>query len=249
MDAALAPVALVTGGAVRIGRAICRALAAAGHAVAVHHRTSSAAAAELCAEIIAAGGRAEPFAADLTRPPEIAQLAADVERAFGRVDVLVNNASVFPSTPFLGTPPTEIASALDTSVALHVRAPLLLVRALAPGMQARGRGVVVNLGDSVADRAGFAPYSASKAALASLTRSLARELAPEIRVNMVSPGAILPAPGPAADRAAADALARVVAKIPMGRAGTPAEIAAAVVFLVSGPGYVTGQDIAVDGGR
>jgi len=241
------PVALVTGAARRIGRAIATCLARAGHDVAIHYRTSSEAATALARELSQEGVRAEAVCADLADRDDVRRLAEDVEGAFGRVDVLVNNASVFHATPLLGTDPDTLLAAAERFYAVHVLAPLALARALAPGMVARGSGRIVSIADVAlsAPRAHHAPYLASKAALVTLMRSLARELAPHVAVNVVSPGVILPPDG---DEHVVDEAA-LLARVPAGRFGTPEEVAEAVLFFAQGPAFVTGQVLAVAGGE
>jgi len=237
------PVALVTGAARRIGRSIALLFAARGHDVALHCHRSEAQAGAVADEIRAAGGTAAVFAADLTDADAVPALATGVVAEFGRVDVLVNNASRFEDFDLRGAAPSALAHAADADHALHVRAPLLLTLALRESLLSGGRGAVVNLGDAYLDRPGHVTYCASKAALAQLTRSLARALAPGIRVNMVSPGAVLPAGGDEV------AFARLAAEIPLRRTGTPEEVAEAVYWLACEGDYVTGQNLAVDGGR
>ena len=238
-------VALVTGAARRIGRGIALELAAAGLAVAVHHRSCAADADRVVEEIVRAGGVAHAFAADLAVAGAPRLLAREVLARFGRIDVLVNNASAFPSTPL----PAADAGAFDAAVAqvlaVHVAAPLALVDALASSLRAGGCGAIVNLGDACRQRAHHAAYLASKAALESLTRNLARDLAPEIRVNMVAPGSILPATHDDHDIA----IPRLVARVPLRRLGEVSEVAAAVRFLAMDARFVTGQVLGVDGGQ
>lgn len=238
-------VALVTGASRRIGRAIAERLARAGYAVAVHHRTPGGGA-DTVAACRALGVEARPFQADLEDEGAAAELARSVEAEFGRVDVLVHNASVFEATSFLASPVAEITSEARRGFAVHVIAPLVLTRLLAPGMIERGGGSVIALGDVAlrAPRARFAPYLASKAALVTAMLSLSRELAPHVRVNIVSPGVILPPEGAFAP--ATDAL---LARVPAGRFGRPEEVADTVLFLAQGPEFVTGQVIAVAGGE
>jgi pteridine reductase len=234
---------LVTGAARRLGRAIALRLARTGRAVAVHYLGSRAEAEATAAEALEAGASAaEVFRADLSRASAPAKLVAAVERCFGPVDVLVNNASIFRPA----RAGAAAARDIDEHLALHARAPYLLSLACAPGMRRRGRGSVVNLGDihALAPLGGHASYVASKAALHALTRALARDLAPQIRVNAVAPGAILLPDGtPPARRRALER------RIPLGRLGTPEEIAEAVAFLVDGASFVTGHILPVDGGR
>jgi pteridine reductase len=235
-------VALVTGGARRLGRAIALRLARGGFRLAVHYRRSRRDAQEAVEEIEAAGGEARAFRADLSRAAAPAALVRAVERGLGPVEVLVSSAAIYPETPFPEGDPRD----LDRVFAVNVRAPWLLARAVAPGMLRRGRGRIVHLGDAWASRPlpSRGPYTASKAALHSLTLSLARDLAPSVQVNAVAPGAILLPAG--APRSLAKRLSRA---IPAGRLGTPAEVAEAVAFLVEGPDYVTGAVLPVDGGR
>ncbi|MCK6479650.1 MAG: SDR family oxidoreductase [Planctomycetes bacterium] len=235
-------VALVTGAARRIGRAVALRLARGGCRVAVHCRDSRREGAEVVRAVRAAGGEARLFAADLSRPKAVERLVRSVERSLGPVSVLVNNASVFRATPFLRSTPAD----LEDHLAVNLRAPWLLCRAVAPGMVERGAGKIVNLGDIHAERplADHPAYAASKAALHALTLALARDLAPAVQVNAVAPGAVLLPEGAPASRARA--LARL---IPAGRLGTPEEVAEAVAFLVEGPDFVTGEILRVDGGR
>lgn len=240
----LSPVALVTGAARRIGRGIALELAAAGLAVAVHYRSSRDDAVRVVSEITAQGGVAQAFAADLALPGAARELARDVLERFGRVDVLVNNASAFPASPLPSGDGALFDATVEQVLAIHVAAPLALADALANSLRERGQGAIVNLGDACPTRAHHAPYLASKAALESLTRSLARDLAPDIRVNMVAPGSILPA---AHD--GDDVTPRLIASVPMQRLGEVREVAAAVRFLALDAQFVTGQVLALDGGQ
>ena len=235
-------VALVTGAAKRLGRAIALRLARGGCRVAVHYRGSRAEAEGVVREIAAAGGEARAFAADLARAESAARLVAAVGKGLGPITVLVNNASVFRGAPFLSGGVAD----LDVHLAVNLRAPYLLARAAAHGMSARGGGKIVNLGDIHADRplGGHAAYSISKAAIHAMTLALARELAPAIQVNAVAPGAVLLPEG------APDSLRRdLLRNIPAERLGTPGEVAEAVAFFVEGPDFVTGEILRVDGGR
>ena len=238
------PVALVTGAARRIGRAIALELGRAGHDVLVHCNRSTADGETLVAELGELGARGVIAQADLTDPAQVDALADAALGALGRVDVLVNNAAVFHATPLADLGRATLREELARFTDVHVGAPLALIHALAPRKRERGHGAIVNLGDADLLRPGFAPYVASKAALAALTRTLAVELAPDIRVNMVAPGAILPPAGAPDDEAQ-----RLGARVPLGRLGTPEEIAEAVRFFVAGPGFVTGQVLALDGGQ
>ena len=234
----MAGAALVTGGAKRIGRAISLALARKGYDLAVHYHTSAAEAEELATEIRALGRQCELLECDLADREAVAGLMERVLAALPHCDVLVNNASIFPAGDFLGSDD----ALLDRVFEVNFRAPLSLCRQFAAGRQ---RGQIINLLDTQITRpftSHFA-YSLSKKALASLTRMAARALAPDIRVNGVCPGLIVPPAG--ADAAEMDSLA---ARVPMKRTGSPEAVAAAVISLLEAD-YVTGQVLFVDGGQ
>lgn len=236
-------VALVTGGARRIGAAIVRRLHGEGMNVALHHHTSRDEARALCDELDAdRPGSARHFEADLRDPAAVAALVDSVTDAFARLDVLVNNASRFFATPLGDIDDHAYRELLDT----NLTAPLFLAQAAVPRLRECG-GCIVNITDIYASKplSGHAPYCAAKAGLAMLTRSLALELAPDIRVNAVAPGAIL---WPESEPGEADREA-LIAQIPLKRTGDPDEIARAVLFLVRDALYMTGQVIRVDGGR
>jgi pteridine reductase len=244
MDEALdGRVALVTGGARRVGAAIVRRLHAAGARVALHYRDSEAAAQELEAELeTARAGSVARLRRDLLEPDAAQALVAEVIDRFGRLDVLVNNASIFYPGKIGRIEPRH----WDELVGSNLRAPLFVAQAAAPHLK-QAHGVIVNITDIHADRPlkGFALYSVAKAGLAALTRSLALELAPEVRVNAVAPGAIAWPDDGKFDNAERR---RIVETTPLGRIGRPEDIAQAVHFLATAP-FVTGQTLAVDGGR
>ena len=236
-------VALVTGGARRVGAAIARCLHAAGANVLVHYRDSEADAAKLEAELNALRPRsAGKVKAELLAPVAPRALVGAALDSFGRLDVLVNNASTFF--------PTEIgameASHWEALIGSNLRAPLFIAQEAAAEL-ARHEGAIVNIVDIHAERPlkGYPVYSIAKAGLAAMTRSLALELAPRVRVNAVAPGAIAWPEDGQFDPAERE---RVVRTTPLGRTGTPEDIAQAVHFLACAP-YVTGQILAVDGGR
>ena len=236
-------VALVTGGARRVGAAIVRRLHAAGARVALHYRGSEADAEALEAELEAVrAGSAARVRRDLLEPNAAEALVAAVIERFGRLDVLVNNASIFYPRKIGRIEPRH----WDELVGSNLRAPLFVAQAAAPHLK-EARGVIVNITDIHAERPlkGFALYSVAKGGLAALTRSLALELAPEVRVNAVAPGAIAWPDDGKFDNAERQ---RIVATTPLGRIGTPADIAQAVHFLATAP-FVTGHTLAVDGGR
>jgi pteridine reductase len=235
------PRALVTGGGIRVGRAIALALADAGFDLVLHYRTSVAPAREVAALIEARGRQAHLIQADLAT----VQGCEAVVEAAGRVDVLVNSAALYEAVPFAELTP----QAWDRMQAVNCRAPALLTRGLLPGLRAsslHGGGVVINIGDIGGDRPapGFAHYSVSKAGILMLTRALAVELAPRVRVNSVSPGTVL-----APEDLSEQTLERIRHTIPAGRFGSAEDIARAVVFLTTDAPYITGQDLPVCGGR
>jgi pteridine reductase len=236
--------ALVTGAAKRIGAVIARALHGAGANVAIHYNRSAADADQLAAELNRKRAKsAFTVAADMRDIAAVERMAAQVlERTGNRLDVLVNNASNFYPTP-VGTITLE---QWDDLFGSNLKAPLFLSQALVPALRA-ARGVIVNIVDVHSQRPlrDHPVYGPAKAGLAMLTRSLAKDLGPDIRVNGVSPGAIL-----WPDEGMSDALrAAIIKQTALKRSGTPEDIAAAVLFLVRDAPYVTGQIIAVDGGR
>ena len=246
MGAGLADkVALVTGGAARIGAEICRTLANAGAIVAIHCHRSLAAAEDLVEEIEASGGEAFVVRGDLAEDDDrVALIESVIDRA-GRLDILVNNASIFEKIPL-----EEMTSdAAQMMWRVNAEAPLMLIQHAAPHLRFEGKGdpgSVINMVDNSSGRNDWpelSHYCASKAALLSITRSLAQELAPSIRVNAVGPGAILFQEWESEERRSA-----VLSSIPMGRQGDTVEIAETVLFLAAGPSYITGQIIDVDGG-
>lgn len=238
-------VVLITGGARRVGAAICRLLHADGADLMVHYRSSATEARALQAELNAV--RPDSVAlvqADLLNLANLPAVVHDTVQRFGRLDVLVNNASSFHPTPV-----GEITEDdWDDLVGTNLKLPLFLSQAAAPHLR-KTEGCIVNIADIHAERPmkGYTVYSTAKGGLAALTRSLARELGPEIRVNAVAPGAIL---WPE-DEAWSDALARqrIVNTTLLKRTGEPDDVARTVRFLVQDAPYITGQIIAVDGGR
>lgn len=235
--------ALITGAARRIGAAIAETLHAAGAKVAIHCRGSLPDAEDLSASLN--GLRADSarvFPANLLLPGAPASLVASVVEWSGRLDVLVNNASSFYPTP-VGSITEE---QWDDLVGSNLKAPLFLAQAARPQLKAQ-HGVIINIVDIHAQRPlrNHAVYGAAKAGLAMLTRSLAKDLAPEIRVNGISPGAIL-WPEDGMSRETRDLILR---QIPLARTGSPQDIADGVLYLARDAYYVTGQVLAIDGGR
>lgn len=237
-------VCLVTGGAKRVGRAIACAFARRGARVIVHYNRSAAEARETAAECtrLSGGRQALALQADQGDTSAIEALVGEAEGQCGRVDVLVNNASVFYATPFLKLTPEQ----WDEMLSVNLRGPAWFCRAVAPGMMRRGEGAIVNVADALNDtpRPHFIPYGVGKAALTALTRGLARELAPAVRVNAVGPGTVL-LPPDAGEKLRRDSEASAA----LGRIGMPEDVAAACVFLVEGSDFITGAFLAVDGGK
>lgn len=238
-------VALITGGAKRVGASIARRLHQAGFQLMIHYRSSAEEARTLQAVLNAdRPGSVALVQADLLNIDSLNSLVDETVRTFGRLDVLVNNASSFTPTPV-----GEITKKdWDDLIGSNLLAPLFLSQAAMPQLRAN-RGCIVNIVDIHADRPmkNYVVYSTAKAGLANLTRSLARELAPEVRVNGVAPGAIT---WPE-DASWQDELARqrIINTVPLRRVGDPDDIARAVVFLVVNAPYVTGHILNVDGGR
>ncbi len=236
-------VALVTGAARRIGAAIARKLHGDGARVAIHYRGSAADAEALTKELN--GLRTDSAAAfqlNLQSIDDLPGLVANVADWGGGLDILVNNAS-----SFYPTPPGEITvDQWDDLIGSNLKAPLFLAQAAISELK-KSRGVIINIVDIHAQRPlrNHAVYGAAKAGLAMLTRSLAKDLAPDIRVNGVSPGAIL---WPE-DNMSEATKKSILAQIPLGRSGSPDDIANCVLYLARDASYVTGQIIAVDGGR
>jgi len=235
--------ALVTGAARRIGAEIARRLHAEGARVALHYRGSKDEATELRDRLNALrDDSAEIFAEDLLLTDRLPALVAEVVDWGGGLNILVNNASSFYPTPMGSISESDWADLVGS----NLKAPLFLSQAALPRLREQG-GNIVNIIDIHARRplSGHVVYGPAKAALEMLTRTLAKELAPEIRVNGVSPGAILwPEQG-----MTGDAKQSILEQVPLGRCGSPEDIAGCVLFLVRDAGYVTGQVIAVDGGR
>ena len=237
-----APVALITGAARRIGAAIARELHGAGFRVLIHCRESLMPARELCAQLLALrADSAAVLTAELADFAQVRDLAAAAAAHWGRLDALVNNASAFYPTPLADA---DLAQ-WDDLMASNLQAPFFLCRDLAPALAQAG-GAIVN----IADIHGLRPlpqhaiYCIAKAGNLMLTRVMARELAPRVRVNGIAPGAILWPENPSA----VPAQQRILDAIPLRRLGTVEDIARLTRFLLTGASYVTGQVIAVDGG-
>ncbi len=237
-------VALITGGAHRIGAALARRLHAHGMRVVIHYLSSEQAAHALKDELSA---RRENSAlllrGDLNHGENLLRsLVAQTIASYGRLDVLINNASRFYPTPIGEATEKDWEDIVGT----NLRAPFFLAQAAAPYLKKTG-GCIVNIADIYGDRPlrGYPIYSIAKAGLIMLTKSLARELAPEVRVNAIAPGAIL-WPERGLDEMSKQ---RIISRTPLKRAGDPEDIARTALFLIRDAGFVTGQIVAVDGGR
>ena len=234
------PVALVTGGAIRVGRALTLGLARAGYDIAINYNTSESEAHDASRAVTGMGRRALALPGDVSRSRDTRRIAAAVKKEFGRLDLLVNNASLFRAARLL-----EIGEAeWDRVMAVNVKGPFLMVQATAE-LLTRSRGRVVNL----VDLSAFQPWvehphhSVSKAALLHLTRIMARALAPHVRVNAVAPGAVLLPDS--YDEAKREESRQAAA---LGTIGSPEDIVRTILFLERSP-FITGEVIVVDGGR
>jgi pteridine reductase len=234
-------VALVTGGAKRVGRAIVRRLAESGFDVAFTYLGSEREAVHLVWALRGKRIKAISFPADLTSPAAPAELADSFREKFDRLDVLVNSASIYDPSPLKTVTSAQMARLGQ----IHVTAPLLLCQQFAP-MLRRTRGHVVNMVDLLAERPWpeFLGYCTTKAGLWNLTLGLARELAPEVTVNGIAPGVVeWPDDYPKEKRE------KYLKRVPLGRAGTPKDVADVVHFLCTAGTYMTGQIVRLDGGR
>jgi pteridine reductase len=233
--------ALVTGAGVRVGRAIALALARAGADVAVHYRDSAAPAGEVVNEIVGLGRRAVAIRADLARPDDCRALVRGVIRELQGLDLLVHCAANFHRASL-----AETDEALwDSAMNVNARAGFLMAREAASQLRER-RGRIVLISDFLAETPlkNYLAHSVSKAAVEGLVRALAVELAPEVSVNGVAPGTVLVPEGTPSDVAQRWAL-----QAPMQRNGEPSDVADTVLFLCSGPAFLTGQVLRVDGGK
>jgi len=237
------PVALITGAAKRVGAQIARTLHAAGYDLALHYRHSRSEMDALCAGLEAArAGSTLSIAGELGDTEQLPTIIGQCIARFGRLDALINNASAFYPTP-VGT---VTATQWDELFASNARAPFFLAQAAAPHLKST-QGCIVNMVDIYAERPlpRHPVYCMAKAALAMMTLSLAKELAPQVRVNGIAPGAVL---WPESGKAYTDQQ-ELIARTPLQRAGAPEDVATAVLFLVRDAKFTTGQILRVDGGR
>jgi len=233
-------VALVTGGGRRIGRALAIALGRAGARVAVHYATSEAGAEETVAAITERGGEAAAFQAHFTDARTPTRLVENVIQRFGAIEIIVNNASIIRRETLAGTTPES----WDEHFAVHVRAPFLLAQAMFEALPQGRPGKIININDWLTARPDRFAYGASKAALSGLTRSLAAAMAPNVQVNEIALGAIMPP----ADASPENRMPKEPELGLIARLGTLDEVAAAVLALIEND-YITGETLRVDGGR
>jgi pteridine reductase len=235
-------VALITGAGKRVGRAIAMTLADRGATIAIHYRHSRTEAEQGVAEITARGGRAEAFAADLASVVQIELMVAEVLEKFGRIDVLVNSASIFYRKPLEELTEEDWDINLDT----NLKAPFFLSKFAGLAMRRQGAGKIVNIGDWAGIRpyTKYLPYTVSKSGLIGLTRAMAKELAPQVQVNCVALGPVMPPEG--YDAAEIEKLTQATLTKTL---GSPEEVARAVLYLCEGTDFTTGSTLMLDGGR
>ncbi|MCG3206556.1 MAG: 3-oxoacyl-[acyl-carrier-protein] reductase [Anaerolineae bacterium] len=233
--------ALVTGGAVRVGKAITLALARAGANVVINYNSSATAAEQTAAEARALGVGALAVQANIANNQQVRAMVNAAAERFGSVDILVNSASLWQATPF----PMDDVSGWQQVISVLINGSFYCANAVAPLMLTKGEGAIVNIIDLAAFEPwpDFMAHSVGKSALLALSRQLALELAPTVRVNAVAPGPVLPPPDYSADM-----IARTAAKTLLDRWGTPDDVAEAVLYFVRA-NYVTGEVLAIDGGE
>jgi pteridine reductase len=235
-------VALVTGAGVRVGNVIARRLAKSGASIAVHYRNSEVEARAFADEIVASGGQADTFQAELSDRAQVEALVPAVVERFGSLDILINSASVFRDRWLEETDDAD----WDENLAVNLTAPFVLSRAMSESLGDKP-GKIISLSDWKTTRPKRFSYGVSKAALGGLTRSLAAALGPSIQVNEVALGAILlpVTAAPEEDEALSEKLS---SRTPLGRLGSPEEVAQVVMMLIEND-YITGETIYVDGGQ
>jgi pteridine reductase len=235
-------VILVTGGAKRIGRSIALALSGRGARIVISYHSSSADARRTVAALQTAGSDAAAIRANLTRESDIARLCSQIHRRYGRLDVLVNSAAVFDRTPYK----TLTSRQWDRAIATNLTGPFLCALYASRLMQRRGEGKIINFADWAGIRPyrDYLPYCVAKGGMVTLTKALAKELAPSIQVVAIAPGPVLPPAGMSARQRQ-----RVAARPLLKRWGAPSDIANTVRFLIEGTDFMTGSVVYVDGGQ
>jgi pteridine reductase len=234
-------VAIVTGAGRRIGRAIALDLAAHGATIAVHYRSSHAEADAVVAEIASKHAKAQAFRANLEHGAEIEKMVSEILAAFGRIDILVNSASIFTRKPLEEVTERDWDSNLDT----NLKAPFFLSKFAALAMRKQGAGKIINIGDWAGIRPykDYLPYSVSKSGLIGLTQALAKALAPEVQVNCIALGLVIPP-----EEYSKDEVARLVARTLTKKMGSPEDVARAVIFFCE-TDFATGAILPLEGGR
>ena len=234
-------VALVTGAAKRLGRSIALALAERGAELVIHYRDSEREAQELLALLKRAGGKPVAVRGDVSVAADVDRIVETAMQAFGRIEILVNNAAIFYRTPFEKVTEEDWDRFLD----VNLKGPFLLCRRIGGIMLRQGQGKIISLADLAGLKvwAEYIPYSVSKAGLIALTQGLAKALAPAVQVNAVAPGAVLLPEGTSPEERE-----RAIRRIPLDRLGTPEDIARAVVYLIRND-FITGEVLRLDGGQ
>jgi pteridine reductase len=235
-------VALITGGAIRVGRAVALRMAEGGYDLAITYLSNQKPAEELLDQVRSIGRAAIAVQANFLEPESACDAVfRQIAEKFGRLDLLVNNASIYEPD----APPQAAIDQIRRFCAIHVESPTLLTRAFAPMLKAAG-GLVVNMLDLNAQRPipRYLNYCASKAGLLNLTLGFARELAPEVRVNGIAPGVVEWANGITPDERQ-----KYLRRVPLARPGTPTDVAEAIYFLAATGSYITGHILPIDGGR
>jgi NAD(P)-dependent dehydrogenase (short-subunit alcohol dehydrogenase family) len=234
--------ALVTGSAVRVGRSIALALARAGAHVVVHYLRSKAQAEETAEGVRAFGVEALTVQGDISKAKEVEALVQAAEARFSSIDILVNNASIYYRKAFEELTEED----WDRNLEVNLKGAFLLSHRLGPSMKRRGSGKIVNIADWAGYRpyVDYLPYCVSKAGLIALTQGLALALAPEVQVNAVAPGPVLPPQDFTPEERRA-----IERAVPLRRIGSPEDVARAVLFLIEGGDFITGAVLPVDGGR
>jgi len=234
-------VALVTGAAKRLGRSIALALAERGAELVIHYRDSEREAQELLALLKRAGGKPVAVRGDVSVAADVDRIVETAMQAFGRIEILVNNAAIFYRTPFEKVTEEDWDRFLD----VNLKGPFLLCRRIGGIMLRQGHGKIISLADLAGLKvwAEYIPYSVSKAGLIALTQGLAKALAPAVQVNAVAPGAVLLPEGTTPEERE-----RAIRRIPLDRLGTPEDIARAVVYLIRND-FITGEVLRLDGGQ
>ncbi len=234
-------VALVTGGAKRVGRSIALTLAEQGAEIVLHYHGSAREAQETLALIKRAGGKPVAVQGDVSVAADVDRIIETAMQAFGRIEILVNNAAIFSRTPF-GELTEE---GWDRFLDVNLKGPFLVCRKVGAIMLQQGQGKIVNLADIAGQKvwADYIPYSVSKAGVIALTIGLAKALAPHVQVNAIAPGTVLLPEGTSAEEQE-----QAIRRVPSERLGSPADIARAVVYLVEND-FITGEVLRVDGGQ